>query len=407
MKAEGHNAYRFSIEMARLFPTAAGLDGGTADSAGLAAYDALISKLKAAGITPMVTLNHYALPTWLSDVTQPNSPQGWELPQTTTSFVQFCSFAAARWGASVDWWITINEPVNLTVAGYLQGSFPPGQVLATDRLMAATRALVTAHALCYDAIKAADTVDADGDGKSSLVSYAAHLRTFHPLDPTDASDLTATARVKYIFNDWFLNAVVKGDLDYDFDGTLTGANDVTADPQLEGRMDYVGVNYYSDTIISGDHGFVIPVINAAIQFVNLPTKRPRTDFGWDIYPEGMGTVLDEAAGYGLPLVVTENGVADRNDVMRGRFIAEHMLEVGAANLRGDNVLGYFHWSLLDNFEWANGFCPKFGLHSVDHVTAARTKRASADVFTSIIQSGQVTQAQIDAMPPYGAPTPCN
>jgi len=105
-------------------------------------------------------------------------------------------------------------------------------------------------------------------------------------------------------------------------------------------------------------------------------------------------------------VVTENGVADVNDVMRGRFIAEHLLELGAANLRGDNVLGYFHWSLLDNFEWANGYCPHFGLHSVDPTTAVRTKRASADVYSSIIRAGKVTQSQIDALPPYGAPSFC-
>jgi beta-glucosidase len=409
MTKEGHNAYRFSIEWGRLYPTQAAFASDTPDPTAVAAYDALITKLVAAHITPMVTLMHYALPSWLDDPTQSSSPQGWENQPTSDDFVTFCSRIGARWGGKVDYWITLNEPINLVLGGYLQGSFPPGVVLDTDRAFAVVRAQATAHARCYDALHVADTIDADGDGKAALVSIAAHLRTFHAMDPTDPNDVAAAARVRYIVNSWFLNAVVNGNWDNDFtdfDGNYTGPNDRTNDPTLKGRLDFIGVNYYSDTIVSATRGLVLPVVNAAIVFANLPTKRPKTDFEWDIYPEGMGTVLDEAHGYGLPLIVTENGVADRNDVMRGRFIAEHLLELGAANLRGDDVLGYFHWSLLDNFEWNSGFCPKFGLHAVDPATATRTPRASASLYSSIILAGKVTQAQIDALPAYGTPTYC-
>jgi beta-glucosidase/6-phospho-beta-glucosidase/beta-galactosidase len=409
MVAEGHTAYRFSIEWGRLYPSQAAFLSNEPDPSAIAIYQTLLSKLVAAHITPMVTLSHFALPAWLDDVTQSTNPQGWELQGTSDQFVTYCQRMGALFGGSVDWWITLNEPVNVLLGGYLQGSFPPGVVLDFDRAFAAGRAEAIAHARCYDALHQYDTVDADGDGKAAMVSYAAHLRTFHPYDPTDANDVAATQRVHYIANDWFLNAVVKGNWDNDFDdydGQYTGPNDKVGDPTLKGRMDYIGVNYYSDTIISASWGLVLPVIDASITEAHLPTKRPKTDFDWDIYPEGFGTVLDEAAGYGLPLVVTENGVADRNDVMRGRFIAEHLLELGAANLRGDGVLGYFHWAFLDNFEWNSGFCPKFGLHSVDPTTATRTPRASASLYSSIIRAGKVTQAQIDAMPPYGAPTIC-
>jgi beta-glucosidase/6-phospho-beta-glucosidase/beta-galactosidase len=356
-----------------------------------------------------VTLNHFALPNWLADVTQSSQPQGWERQTTSDEFVTFCSRMGARWGKNIDWWITVNEPINVVLGGYVQGSFPPGIVLDFDRAFTVVRAEARAHARCYDALHAADTIDADGDGKAAMVSYAAHMRTFHPYYPDDPMDQAAAERVRYIANDWFLNAVVRGNWDndfQDFDGKYTGPNDVVADPTLKGRLDYIGVNYYSDTIISASYGLILPVVNASILQAGLPTPRPKSDFDWDIYPAGFGTVLDEAAGYGLPLIVTENGVADSKDVMRGRFIAEHLLQLGAANLRGDNVLGYFHWSLLDNFEWANGFCPKFGLHSVDPTTAARTPRASASLYSSIIHAGMVTQAQIDALPPYGAPTIC-
>ena len=151
----------------------------------------------------------------------------------------------------------------------LAGELPPGVVLGIDRGLSVYRAFVYAHAACYDAIKAADTIDADGDGQASRISVAAALRTFHPYDPTDSSDVAATAHVKYIANDWFLNAVTRGDLDYDFDGTLTGPNDLTGDPSLKGRLDYVGVNYYTDTQVSGDHGLVLPAPISASLF--LPT----------------------------------------------------------------------------------------------------------------------------------------
>ncbi len=276
-----------------------------------------------------------------------------------------------------------------------------------DRAFAVAKAEVRAHAACYDALHQADTTDADGDGKAALVSFAAHLRTFHPNDPTDPDDQAAADRLRYLWNDWMLNAVTRGDWDDDYDGKLDGPNDVTADPTLKGREDYIGVNYYSDTLVSASRGIIIPVVKVAVTQDHMPTDRPKTDFAWDIYPEGLGTVMDEVAPYGLPVVITENGVADSQDVMRGRFLAEHLYQLGWAIQRGVDVRGYFHWALEDNFEWASGFCPKFGLYAVDPTTKVRTARPSAQTYKSIIQSGKVTRAQIDAMPAYGAPTECN
>jgi beta-glucosidase/6-phospho-beta-glucosidase/beta-galactosidase len=407
MTSEAHNAYRFSIEWGRLFPTQAALDAGTPDPDALAAYDFEIAKLRAAGITPMVTLQHFALPDWLADVTRTSAPYGWERPEAKDEFAKFCSWAGAHYGKDVDWWITLNEPLNSILGGYVQASFPPGLALAIDRAFAVARVEVRAHAACFDALHAADTIDADGDGKAAMVSIAAHLRTYHAYDDIP-EDHAAAEHARYVANDWILNAIVRGDYDDDLDGTLTGPNDVTADPTLKGRADYLGVNYYSDTLISAGRGLVIgPPLNFAVYQDNLPTGRPRTDFAWDIYPEGFGAVLDEAGSYGLPILVTENGIADHADVMRGRFLAEHLWQMGLAIHRGVDVRGYFHWSMLDNFEWASGYCPHFGLHTVDPETAARTPRASASLYTSIIRAGKVVKADVDALPPYGQPTPCN
>ncbi len=289
----------------------------------------------------------------------------------------------------------------------MQGSFPPGDVLDVSRALNIVKIEARAHAACFDAIHAADTVDADGDGKAALVSVAAHQRTFHPYDPTNPDDVTAAARVDYIWNQWFLNAIVLGNWDDNLDQSYTEAGDAKGDPTLVGRADYIGVNYYSDTLVSAHTGLVLPVINAAVYEANMPTPRPKTDFGWDIYPEGLGTVLDQAAKlWGKPLVVTENGIADAADANRARFLLEHLYQLGWAMQRGDQVLGYFHWALVDNFEWANGFCPHFGLTSYDKTSGARTVKKSAGTYQSIITRGKVTTDDVAAAAPYAAPNEC-
>jgi beta-glucosidase len=405
----GQNSYRLSIEWGRVYPTQADFDADTPDPAGLAAYDALFQKLAAAHVTPLVTLVHFSLPDWLSDGVPANfqQPQGWERQGMVDEYVTWCTRVAKRWGSAVDWWVTINEPLPYVLGGFIQGSFPPGDVLNVTRALAVAKIEARAHARCYDAIHAADTVDADGDGQAAMVSLAKHQRTFHPYDTTEPDDATATTHVEYLWNQWFLNAIVHGDWDDDFDGAYTGPNDVQGDPTLKGRADYLGINYYSDTLISAHRGIVIPApVSAAVYQANLPTGRPETDFGWDIYPEGLGTVLDEAAGYGLPIVVTENGLADVADANRARFLLEHLYQLGWAMQRGAHVVGYFHWALVDNFEWANGFCPHFGLASYDKTTGARTPKASLATYTSIIAGGRITTADVSAAPAYVAPQAC-
>ncbi len=409
MKGLGVNAYRFSIEWGRVYPTRAAFDADTPDSQALAAYDSLLQALGAAGIRPMVTLVHFALPDWLSDgVPQTQAqPQGWERPETQGLFAQWCSRAAARWGGMVDWWLTINEPLPYALGGYVQGSFPPGVFLDMGRALGVVKAQARAHAACFDAIHAADTVDADGDGKPAWVSLAKHQRTFHPYDATDPSDQAAAQRVDYVWNRWFLNAIVEGNWDDDLDGAYTSAGDVLGDSSLAHRADFVGVNYYSDTLVSASTGIVLPIINAAVFADHLPTDRPKSDVSWDIYPEGFGAVLDETAAYGLPMVVTENWIADAADANRSRFVLEHLYQLGWAMQRGDVTLGYFHWSLIDNFEWASGYCPRYGLLAYDPGSGVRTVKASAATYQSIRSASLVTRASVDAAAPYSAPEECN
>ena len=406
LKDSGQNAYRFSLEWGRIYPTRAAFDADTPDAAAIAAYDGLLTKLRAANIRPLVTLLHYSLPDYLST---PANTQGWEHPDATSLFVKFCSRMAARFKDKVDDWVTINEPLLVSFSGYVAGTYPPGVVGDTLRAFNVTRIQARAHALAYDAIHTADNVSASGADAGEAparVSVAVHSSTFHPFNRLDPADVSAAAHVDYVWNRWFLNAIVKGDWDDDFDEKYDGPNDQQGMASLKGRADYIGVNYYSDTLVSATQEPKIPVINAALITEHLNSGRPTTDFAWDIYPEGLRTVLLEANDYGLPILITENGLADASDKNRPRFIAEHVYQAGWAMQQGVKLLGYFHWSLVDNFEWDSGYCPKFGFYSVDPKTAARTARPSAAAYKALIEAGTLRRDQMSLLPVYSAPTFC-
>lgn len=401
--AAGLDGYRFSIEMARVYPTRAAFDADAPDPAGLAAYDGLLAALDAGGIRPMVTLHHFVWPRYMSDPALAASPQGWERDDAPAVFGAWCRRMAARYGDRVDLWVTINEPNVEAMIGYVAGYFPPG-VSDPDRLADVLRRQVSAHAACYDAIHDDDATDADGDGASALVSVASHNRLYEPADPTSAADLAAVAHSRNFWNLWLLDAVVRGDVDLDFDDVV----DVTADPGLVGRADYIGLNYYGTSRINAA-ALKLPYVGVVPAQFDLPNERPKNDLGWDIYPPGFGVVLDEVARYGLPVYITENGIADALDVNRSRFTAEHLFEVGKAIARGIDVRGYYHWSIIDNFEWASGFCPRFGLFQVDFTDPARPRSPTSAVpmLAELATSGRLTKSAIAALPPYQSkPSPC-
>ena len=399
----GLGGYRFSIEMARVFPTRTEFDANTPSAAGLAAYDELFAGLSAAQVAPMVTLHHFVWPLYMSDPTAATEPQGWERPDAVAVFADYCSRMGAQYGDRVDLWVTINEPTVEATVGYLATVFPPG-VSDMERVVAVMKAQVEAHARCYDALHAADQIDADGDGEAALVSISKHNRVYEPYDPSDERDQAAVAHAYRFWNQWFLDAIILGDVDEDFDDVV----DVVADPQLIGRADYIGLNYYGVSRVDADSLKQPYLGNVPAQF-DLQTERPKNDLGWDIYAAGFGKVIDDAASYGLPIHITENGIADSLDVNRTRFVAEHVFEIGAAIHRGVDLRGYYHWSLTDNFEWAGGFCPRFGLYLVDYDSPARTRTPTKVVpfLAELSSTGHLTRATIDALPAYtSAPAPC-
>lgn len=396
------NAYRFSIEWSRIYPTKADFDADKPDAAALAKYHELLGKLRAAKIRPFVTLHHFSTPVWLSDVSKPKEPQGFERPEMAAAFGEFGKRMGKEFGAEVDDWVTINEPLVLMIGGYVAGGHPPGAPLDLDHMLKVSKMLLDAHVAAYDGLHAGDTVDA-GTGTKVQVSIAKHNRVFYPDDPCEPQDVTAAKTADYIWNEWMYDQIVFGDVD----GDLDGVKEVKGDPKYKGKVDYLGVNYYGNTLVSAR--LKLKYLNGTPTYAGLATDLPKTDMDWDVFPHGFRQVLKQLGKYKLPIYITENGVGDSQDLNKARYLAEHLFEVGKA-IEDDklDVRGFFYWSLTDNFEWGSGFCPRFGLYRVDYGNPARPRTPTKAVatFQQIAGTGQLTTAQIDALPAYSAPKKC-
>jgi beta-galactosidase len=275
----------------------------------------------------------------------------------------------------------------------IPGGFPPG-ALNFKAVITAVLNMVQGNAAAYDAVKAWDRSDADRDGEAAQVGLVQNLVAFTPTDPTKSNDVLGTAHADYLFNRMFVNAAVKGQIDVNANGSIEPGE---SRPELVGKADFIGVNYYLRARVTGLGVAITPVI-PVLDFV--PTTGYRTaqnptapecpttctEFGWEIYPEGLRQVLGTAGGYGLPVYITENGIADSNDDQRPQYLFDHLVVLRQAIKDGvADVRGYFHWSLLDNFEWSSGYYPKFGLYSYDHETLAREARPSARLYRRIAQ----------------------
>jgi beta-glucosidase len=369
----GHNAFRFSIEWARVEPKQ-----GTFDEAAIAHYKQQIAAMKAHDLRPIVTLWHFSSPTWVSDPSGGASLGGWKQAAVADAYVDYVKQIVPRFSDDVDFWITLNEPMVHIIYGYFYGTWPPGGQFDFDGAVAAHNNLIAAHVRAYDAIKA----HYQTKGKPVTVTIASHFVAFDPAHPEDAA---ATAGVEKLVDYAFLDAIVKGDVDTKLDGTAVVHRDDYA-----GHADLIGLNFYQRQIVATGKIGIVP---------GLPSVDPsaawKNDLGWEMYPAGMGRALDGMWGrYHLPIVVTESGVADAADRWRGWYIVSHVDQLQQALARGVDVRGYLHWSLIDNFEWAEGLGARFGLVAVDYGSAAKTRtvRGSAQALVDIIKANEVTDA---------------
>lgn len=386
MAADGHTAYRFSLEWSRLFPNdaeaATTVDDleGFADADAVARYHEMLGALRQAGIEPVVTLNHYTLPRWVHDAVACHSDvdcarSGWvDGPRITRLIGLYAGFVGREFGGEVDLWFTLNEPFATTLSGYMlpgeDRSAPPGRNNDVPATIAVMLHQIEGHAAMYDAVKAEDSVDASGDGDAATVGIVMNMAAFSPKDPDNEADQRAVEHADYLYHRLYLDALTDGAWDADLDGVPEATR-----ADLAGRLDVIGINYYNEVVLTGLPFAPVPEIP---MFDFFP------EFSWAPHPEGLGQVVTRANAWGLPLHVTENGtpfVEDRGvEVLDG-----HLGALWAAIDDGADVRSYLYWSWIDNYEWNHGFDLRFGLYALDVDTKARTPREVAGRYRAIIE----------------------
>ncbi len=371
MQELGTNAYRFSIAWPRIFPQGE----GSPNPKGIDFYDRLVDKLLEVGIEPFVTLYHWDLPQALQE------KGGWANRETTQAFALYAHTIARQLGDRVRYWITINEPWVIAFLGHYFGYHAPG-IQDGGTALTVAHHLLLAHAMAMEAIR----------------SQASHAQVGITLDFSWVEAATPAHREEAEAMDawrnrWFIDPLMgRG---YPDDGLRYFQHmGVLDEPQLpsarDGDMqiialpiDFLGVNYYTRTLI-GKEGIL-----------------PRTDIGWEVYPEGMYKLLNRLTSeYPLPaLYITENGASYNDapssngeilDARRIAYLESHFVAAARALRRGVPLKGYFIWTLLDNFEWAEGYSQRFGLVWVDFTTQERRFKASAHWYRNFIQRWKET-----------------
>lgn len=394
------NALRTSIEWSRVFPeSTVGVEGydalkARASAPALAWYHALFAAMKARGLTPFVTLNHYTLPDWIHDAPGCHKDlahctrRGWlDGDVTVREIAKYAGFVAKEFGGEVDLWATLNEPFTaVVVAGYLlpgaERSNPPGVSIKWAEAKAATRNLIEAHNRMADAVRANDKVDADGDGRPARVGLVYNLQAVAAKNPQRVEDQQAARNLSYLMNELFLDGALNGDLDPKLDGVREHHE------ELAGRTDFVGINYYDRVTCEG---LAKPLFPADAP---LMTFNPFT-LQLDNVADGISEVFTLAKSYNVPLFVTETGLLDATDTgAAARWIAETLTRTRRALDAGVRLEGWFYWTLMDNYEWNHGMSMRLGLYAVDKAdpAKARVPRAKAvEAFRRIAGAGAVPE----------------
>jgi len=364
----GHTLHRLSLEWSRIEP-----DRGRFDPMAIAHYHEVFASLRRHGLTPLVTLHHFTNPLWIADA------GGWESRSTLDRFDGFVRFCAREFGGQVDWWCTVNEPEVGAFRAYSEGVWPPGR-RDDGRALAVMANLLEAHGRAYRILHDEDRADADGDGRAAVVGFAKHLPQLVPDRPWFIPDLVRAGVEDRVFNTAVLRAAVTGDIAFSIPGVAAVHRHV---PELERSLDYLGLNYYTRWRVRS--------------FARVPrvARRgaPLNDLGWEVWPAGLAAAARRAAVARAPVLVTEHGLADATDALRPRALVESLLGLRRAIEAGTPVIGYVHWSLMDNFEWTEGYEGRFGLERVDFDDPARprTPRRSAGILARIARANAIEE----------------
>jgi beta-glucosidase len=425
------DSYRFSMEWSRIEPMR-----GMHDAAAVAHYDALVNALVAAHVRPHVTLFHFGNPMWVEDpridpttcdTSNPNATQlcGWpsaHSAQIIQALADHACYMGTHFGDRVDEWGTINEPVNYLFAAYgVGGLFPPGRQYFfgdTTRFIGVVRSFIAAHAAMYAALHRCDTVDADGDGVAASVGIPLSVADWVPArqgaPSTDPEDVAATNAMIYVYHYLLVDSLRDGTFDTNLDGTPDETHPEWRTASGQPSIDWLGLQYYFRAGVTGRSGGVLPLIHATpcAQGLDSGACLPAGDATWVVpamryewYAEGLYDVImgfhgryQTGTGFAhgsLPLVITESGIATLVGARRAENVVRTLEQIHRAVGDGADVRGYYHWSLMDNFEWASGYVPHFGLYRVDRTMTGypRTITEGGTVFSSVAGARTITQMQ--------------
>jgi len=370
IRSGGFDAYRFSTSWARVMP-----DGRTVNPQGLDYYDRLADAMRERGLKPYLTLYHWELPAALADL------GGWRNRDVASWFADFTETVIGRIGDRMEAVATINEPWCVAWLSHFLGIHAPGM----RDIRAAARAMhhiLVAHARSMEAMRAA--------GQSNL----GIVLNFEHANPASdkPEDIAAASRQDGYYNRWFIQAITQKSYPEDVLDGFAGHMPAGFEKDLDAigqPIDWLGVNYYTRSNLAHDPDSPWPSVKS------VPGPLPKTDMGWEIYPDGLHSVLTRLARdytRDTPIVVTENGMAWDDHVENGRvddaervsYFDAHLAAVRGAISDGAPVKGYFGWSLLDNYEWAEGYAKRFGMVHVDYETQKRTPKASFEAFRQAI-----------------------
>jgi beta-glucosidase len=359
----GCTLHRMSVEWSRIEP-----EEGLFDEGALARYRELLQGLRRRGIEPMVTLHHFTNPRWLE------ARGGWLYAATPQLFARYAERVVGALGDLCQLWCTLNEPTVYIANGFVRGVWPPGRTRPAD-VPRVLSAMLRGHALAAAAIRRA--------GPGGQIGVAHHLRPFDPASPR-LNDMLGARWLDYIFNEMTLRALDTGLL-----APPVGVWERV--PGLARSCDFVGVNYYTRELVAADSR--VPGELFVRHFI--APGRPHSDitvegtpFG-EIYPNGLERVLRRVARYRLPIYITELGVPDQDDDIRPRFMLGHLAALRRAMDAGADVRGLCWWTLVDNFEWAEGWGLRFGLYALDERTGERRPRRSAGLFAAIAHANAI------------------
>ena len=369
LKAIHTETYRMGIEWSRIEP-----EEGHFSKEGIDLYRKEIKLLLKNNIRPLVTLWHFSNPLWMED------DGGWINPKCVDRYLNYVRFVVDELGDLVTDWVTINEPNVYLFFGYFEGRWPPGMRGKVRKYLRGANHFAKAHLKAYDQIH--KQLEAKGHKKEQIhVGVAHHLRIFDMFDKRHLTKMAA-----YVSNHLFQMMYLEAMTHARFVFPLKWHREFPR----KNYCDFIGINYYSRDLVKG-------IYNPGTLFNELYVKKGKAvnDLGWEIYPRGLFRICKKVyRRYKIPIFITENGICDANDEQRAKFIYDHLKQLNKAIKKGIDIRRYYHWSTMDNFEWAEGVSARFGLYHNDYETQERTLRDSGKFYGEICKKKKISRKMI-------------